>query len=37
MAVDWKGVFPACATQFREDLSLDLDATCAHLETRRTG
>ena len=33
MNAQWKGVFPAAATQFREDLSLDLDATCAHLET----
>ena len=32
MKVHWKGVFPAAATQFREDLSLDLDATCAHLD-----
>lgn len=33
MKVDWKGVFPAATTHFREDLSLDLDATCVHLET----
>ena len=26
-AVDWSGVFPAVTTQFREDFSLDLDAT----------
>ena len=26
-AVSWKGVFPAVTTQFREDLSLDIDAT----------
>ena len=32
MKTDWKGVFPAATTQFREDLSLDLDATCAHLD-----
>ncbi|MCZ6719995.1 MAG: dihydrodipicolinate synthase family protein [Proteobacteria bacterium] len=25
--IDWQGVFPAIATQFREDLSLDLEAT----------
>jgi dihydrodipicolinate synthase/N-acetylneuraminate lyase len=25
--IDWNGVFPAVTTQFREDLSLDLDAT----------
>lgn len=29
----WKGVFPAATTQFRQDLSLDLDATSAHLQT----
>lgn len=33
MNFEWKGVFPAATTHFREDLSLDLDATCAHLET----
>lgn len=32
MKVDWKGVFPAATTQFHEDLSLDLDGTCRHLE-----
>ncbi|HEY0866492.1 MAG TPA: dihydrodipicolinate synthase family protein [Fimbriimonas sp.] len=32
MKVNWKGVFPAVTTQFREDLSLDLDATSKHLE-----
>lgn len=31
-ATPWKGVFPAATTQFREDLSLDLDATSRHLE-----
>jgi 1-pyrroline-4-hydroxy-2-carboxylate deaminase len=31
--VAWKGVFPAVTTQFHEDLSLDLDLTCAHIET----
>jgi 4-hydroxy-tetrahydrodipicolinate synthase len=25
--IDWRGVFPAVTTQFREDLSLDVDAT----------
>ena len=25
--VDWKGVYPAVTTQFREDLSLDIEAT----------
>ena len=33
MKVNWKGVFPAIATQFREDQSLDLAATAKHLET----
>jgi 4-hydroxy-tetrahydrodipicolinate synthase len=28
----WTGVFPAATTQFRKDLSLDLDATAKHLE-----
>lgn len=28
----WKGVFPAATTQFKSDLSLDLDATAKHLE-----
>jgi 4-hydroxy-tetrahydrodipicolinate synthase len=32
MRVDWQGVFPAATTQFREDLSLDLNATSRHLE-----
>lgn len=32
MNTNWKGVFPASTTQFREDLSLDLDATCRHLQ-----
>ncbi len=26
----WSGVFPAVTTQFRKDLSLDLDATARH-------
>jgi 1-pyrroline-4-hydroxy-2-carboxylate deaminase len=30
--IDWKGVFPAVTTQFRPDLSLDLDATSRHLD-----
>ncbi|WP_317852914.1 hypothetical protein [Azospirillum agricola] len=25
--ISWEGVFPAVTTQFREDLSLDVDAT----------
>jgi dihydrodipicolinate synthase/N-acetylneuraminate lyase len=28
----WAGVFPAVTTQFRPDQSLDLDATCRHVE-----
>ena len=26
-AITWQGVFPAVTTQFREDFSLDIDAT----------
>ena len=29
---DWSGVFPAVTTQFREDLSLDIDATARVIE-----
>lgn len=32
MNVAWKGVFPACTTYFRKDLSLDLDTTAGHME-----
>ena len=32
MIVNWKGVFPAITTQFRQDQSLDLAATAKHLE-----
>jgi 4-hydroxy-tetrahydrodipicolinate synthase len=32
MKVNWKGVFPAVCTQFRQDQSLDLDATARHLQ-----
>jgi 4-hydroxy-tetrahydrodipicolinate synthase len=32
MHVDWKGVFPAIATQFHDDQSLNLDATARHLD-----
>ena len=32
MNVNWQGVFPALTTQFREDESIDLEATAAHLE-----
>lgn len=28
----WQGVFPAVTTQFKKDLSLDLDATAHHIE-----
>lgn len=28
----WTGVFPAITTQFRQDLSLDLEATARHIE-----
>jgi dihydrodipicolinate synthase/N-acetylneuraminate lyase len=34
MKVNWKGVFPAIATQFRKDQSLDLAATAKHLDTK---
>jgi 4-hydroxy-tetrahydrodipicolinate synthase len=33
MTVNWKGVFPAITTQFRQDQSLDLAATAKHLDT----
>lgn len=32
MKVTWNGVFPAVTTQFREDLSLDIDATARVME-----
>lgn len=32
MKIGWKGIFPAVTTQFRQDQSLDLDATARHLE-----
>ena len=32
LEVDWHGVYPAVPTQFKEDLSLDLPATQAHVE-----
>lgn len=32
MNVNWHGVFPALTTQFRNDESIDFDATAAHLE-----
>jgi dihydrodipicolinate synthase/N-acetylneuraminate lyase len=33
MKTNWKGVYPAITTQFREDESLDLAATASHLES----
>jgi 4-hydroxy-tetrahydrodipicolinate synthase len=30
--VGWEGVFPAVTTQFRSDLSLDVDATARVME-----
>lgn len=32
MKVHWRGVFPAVTTQFKQDLSLNLDCTAAHIE-----
>jgi 4-hydroxy-tetrahydrodipicolinate synthase len=32
MTVTWRGVFPACTTQFHNDGALDLPGTIAHLE-----
>src|SRR5262249_57223115 len=32
MHVTWRGVFPAVTTQFKQDQSLDLEATARHLE-----
>jgi 4-hydroxy-tetrahydrodipicolinate synthase len=32
MTVNWRGVFPAATTQFRDDQSLDLEGTTRHLE-----
>jgi 4-hydroxy-tetrahydrodipicolinate synthase len=32
MNVNWHGVFPALTTQFRDDQSLDMEATARHLE-----
>lgn len=32
MNIDWQGVFPAATTQFRDDQSVDLDATLRHLD-----
>jgi 4-hydroxy-tetrahydrodipicolinate synthase len=33
MTVDWKGVLPALMTEFKEDESLDLEATARHIES----
>jgi 4-hydroxy-tetrahydrodipicolinate synthase len=33
MKTNWHGVYPALTTQFREDHSLDLDATAKHLDS----
>jgi 4-hydroxy-tetrahydrodipicolinate synthase len=33
MTVNWQGVFPAITTQFRDDQSLDIEATGRHMET----
>src|SRR5262245_46311579 len=32
MRCDWEGVFPAAVTHFRDDQSLDIPATLAHLD-----
>ena len=32
MNVDWRGVYPAVTTQFHPDYSLDLEATCRHVD-----
>lgn len=32
MVVDWHGVMPAAVTHFKNDLSLDLDATAKHVD-----
>lgn len=33
MSVTWSGVFPALMTEFKEDESLDLEATARHIES----
>jgi dihydrodipicolinate synthase/N-acetylneuraminate lyase len=33
MTIDWRGVFPAVTTQFRDDHSLDIAATLQHVDT----
>ncbi len=37
MQVDWQGVFPAVPTQFKDDFSLDLEATAQHVEALLDG
>jgi len=37
MNVNWHGVYPALTTQFREDESIDIEATAAHLEKMIAG
>src|SRR5881397_3261692 len=32
MKANWKGVFPALTTQFKQDQSLDIEATARHLD-----
>jgi 4-hydroxy-tetrahydrodipicolinate synthase len=32
-SADWRGVYPAATTQFKQDQSLDLEATARHVET----
>ena len=33
MTIDWSGVFPALMTEFKQDESLDLEATARHIES----
>ena len=33
MAVQWRGVFPAATTQFRQDQAIDIKSTLTHLDT----
>jgi 4-hydroxy-tetrahydrodipicolinate synthase len=35
LKIDWRGVFPAVTTQFRDDQSLDLAATAKHVDALR--
>jgi 4-hydroxy-tetrahydrodipicolinate synthase len=36
MAISWHGVFPAVCTQFREDESINIDATLQHIDAMLT-